>query len=154
MVYNRGMKLYIMRHGHAEPLPDAEGHRHLSSQGRKELAQLAVFLREKQFQVSQIQHSEKTRARETAEIIGAGFCLTQNKALNPEADLDKLLMQLEAEQEDILLVSHMPLVSELVGCLVAKNPRYDLIAFSPGTVVCLEKYNERWLIDWVLRHPL
>lgn len=148
------MKLYIMRHGHADPLPDAQGHRHLTLHGRSELEKLAAFLREKEFHVSQIQHSEKTRARETAEIIGAGFGLIQNSALNPEADLDTLLIQLENEQEDILLVSHMPLVSELVASLVAKNPRYDLIAFSPGTVVCLEKYNERWLIDWVLRHPL
>ena len=140
-----------MRHGHADPLPDAQGHRHLTSQGRAELEQLALFLREKQFSVSQVKHSEKTRARETAEIIGAGFCLEQSDLLNPEANLDALIMQLEQEREDILLVSHMPLVSELVSQLVTKNSHCDLIAFSPGTVVCLEKYNERWLIDWVLR---
>jgi len=143
-----------MRHGHAELLPDAQGHRHLSSQGRKELEQLALFLREKNFTVSKIQHSEKTRARETAQIIGAGFCLEQTALLNPESQLDELVMRLEAESEDMLLVSHMPLVSELVSQLVTKNLRYDLIAFSPGTVVCLEKYNERWLIDWVVRPEL
>lgn len=150
------MKLYIMRHGHAEALPDAQGHRHLSSQGCAELEKLAALLHKHQAHVAQIVHSAKTRARETAEMMARGLSpdhpLEQNDFLNPTADLDELVTHLTQWQDDTLLVGHMPFISELVGQLVTKNPRCDLLRFTPGTLVCLESYDvERWMISWIIR---
>lgn len=145
-----------MRHGHAEALPNAEGHRHLSAQGRAELEKLAAVLRQHQASVSQIIHSAKTRARETAEIMAEALAphypLEQQNCLNPDADLDEALMQLAQWRNDSLLVGHMPFISELVSQLVTKNPRCDLLRFTPGTLVCLESYDiDRWMINWIIR---
>jgi len=152
------MKIYIMRHGHAEQMPNSQGQRPLVSNGIAELEKLAHFL--EKTQVSHVMHSEKLRAKQTAEIMAKVMApehtLATNKLLNPEKDIDDIVSHIREWHEDTLLVSHMPFVSQLVSELVTGEQRFDVVRFTPGTIVCLERCNghDRWVINWVLRANL
>ena len=63
------MRLYIVQHGDAVPR-DVDPARPLSEQGRADIQRLADYLSEHEIEIAQIFHSGKTRAKETAEILG------------------------------------------------------------------------------------
>lgn len=150
------MKLYIMRHGQAESLPNSKGQRPLSPVGVAELEALARALEPKSLQISHVMHSEKRRAEETAKIMAKAIAKDQSMAcsplLNPDKDIDDLLIDIEAWHDDTLLVGHMPCVSQLVSQLVTGGQFIDVVRFAPGTLVCLERYDQsQWIVNWVLR---
>ncbi len=155
----QAMKIYIMRHGHAEQHPNADGRRSLTPHGKQALVKFGQFLKTEGVLVSHILHSEKLRAQQTAEIIAAAMApqmkLEVCKRLNPECDIEPLVAEIEQWSDDTLLVGHMPFVSQLVSELVLAEQTMDLVRFTPGTLICLERYDhDNWLINWSLRPEL
>lgn len=150
------MKVYLARHG--EYLQnDTQGA--LSDTGKNEIKLLAEFLKESHIQVASIFHSGKLRAKQTAELLSAGFVTmqpTQSKAgLNPGDDINLLIDELNATDEDILLVGHLPFMGKLVGKLVTDNENEEIVIFHPGTMVCLERVmGQNWVIHWVINPTL
>ena len=131
------MKLWILRHGEAEPRKTTDAERALTAHGRKEAQGAGRSLAKHVGSSLTILVSPYLRAQQTAQVVlhelkAAGH----NKSLphglkadeialitvdwcTPEDDpvvaLDHLAFRDEAE---ILLVSHMPMVSALTGLLV------------------------------------
>ena len=62
------MKLYLMRHGQAAS-KDIDPEQGLTNNGKAAIEQLANKLSDQGMNFSQVVHSEKTRARQTAEIM-------------------------------------------------------------------------------------
>ena len=55
-----------------------------------------------------------------------------------------------------MIVGHLPFIPRLVNALVLGLEYADhppIIDYPPGTVVCLEQHNRRWIIHWVLSPP-
>ncbi len=125
--------LYIVRHGEAEPLTEDDQSRALTEHGQWEAKRTALWLKT---QVSEFSHtfvSPYKRAQQTKDIIlryGPSSADEQTEdMLTPEGSastvMDFLLASVDGknlEEQHILCVSHMPLVSYLIGELTGYTP--------------------------------
>ncbi len=153
------MKLYCVRHGHAETQPDASGDYPLTAEGKDEVSRVAAYLARRGVHVAHVMHSGKLRAQQSAELLANS--LTNSRVIevcpllcsgHPVAPLIELI---QGWNDDTLLVGHMPFMSQFVSTLVIGDERYEMVRFPPGTVVCLDRYeHHRWILDWVMRPDL
>lgn len=153
------MKIYCARHGHAEMTPDQNGNRRLTEQGEREMTKVAEYLAYRDFHVSHVMHSEKYRTKQTAEILAQKIAKDvipeESPLLSPDADIAPLIGELQHWNDNTLLVGHMPFISFLISALVTGKESVELVRFSPGTMVCVERLEgKRWIIDWILRPDL
>ena len=152
------MKLYLMQHGDAlseQVNPD----RPLSKRGLEDVRRLAEFVWNHGILVKHVYHSGKTRARETAEIVGAriasGVKIEATAGLNPNDSVEPWAKQISNQQEDLLLVGHMPFMGRMAAYLLSGNSSSQFVAFEPGSMLCLERDESgRWAIAWILRPDL
>ena len=149
------MKLYCVRHGYAE----AAGERPLTSSGRQAITKMAQFLQECGLHVSHVMHSEKKRAIETAEILSAHIsspeAMTASPTLDESASIETMLAYVQEWNDDTMLVGHMPFMPQLVSALIMNEVDHNIVSFSPGTIVCLDRFeHQRWILNWVLRPDL
>ncbi|MBN2495085.1 MAG: histidine phosphatase family protein [Deltaproteobacteria bacterium] len=115
------MRLTIVRH--AEALPKEEDPaRGLSPRGREQARSTAAKLAELGAAPAQILHSDKARARQTAEQIaealGARARLRQVDWLSPEAPVQPAVERIAAAPDELMLVGHLPFVDRLLGELL------------------------------------
>ncbi|WP_077046932.1 phosphohistidine phosphatase SixA [Pseudomonas sp. KK4] len=114
------MKLWVLRHGEAEPHGSKthDSERALTEHGREEVLRSAARLIGQP--VSAIYASPYLRAQETAQLVrdALGFepDIRTVEWLTPETDPDKVAEQL-VSVSDVLLVSHNPLVGNLLSYL-------------------------------------
>lgn len=118
------MRLYIMRHGHAVlPLSaQADEERRLTPEGEREVATTAQWLAEQAGQLDACLISPYIRAQQTATVAMGRVNCRQRQDLyelipdtNPKQALAALAAEIEAhDYQQVLVVSHMPLVSYLV----------------------------------------
>jgi phosphohistidine phosphatase len=125
------MQLYFLRHGRAFD-PDMwrgdEPERPLMDEGRDELRRVARGLKWMGVMPDAIYTSPFTRAKETAEIVGAalGVGVTPAAELAPGCDLDRLTAMLATaltagQPKSLLIVGHEPDLSTLVGMLIGRD---------------------------------
>jgi len=153
------MKLFLVQHGDA--LSKAEDpERPLSGKGRGDVTRMASFLARSGLRAGRVIHSGKTRAMETAIIlsggIGPGGVVEEIDAgLAPNDPTDQLLRVLQGWHEDVMIVGHEPFMGRLVARLVVGDEAGGIVAFVPGSVVCLEKDEDgNWTLQWMLRPSL
>lgn len=143
------MKLYLMRHGEAasKEQDPAQG---LSPQGRQAIMAFADKMAQRNIKPVQLFHSEKTRAKQTAEImlasLSAETTVTQLAGICPNDPADALLPVLDRWQVDTLLVSHLPFIPNLLALLIGEMKEIVLV---PGTLICLERdQHKAWHYQW------
>jgi len=118
------MELYFLRHGEADwpdwKKPDDE--RPLTKHGKKEMGEVAAFLKRVKAKPDLIVTSPLPRASQTAEIAADGLKIKcrEDKLLEPgfgRADLERLLKKYP--EESLMIVGHEPdfsdVISELTG---------------------------------------
>ena len=136
-VYTAGMRLYLVQHGDALA-KDVDPERPLSDQGQADIKRLVAWLVTHDVAVSRICHSGKTRARQTAELLGSvletGGVLRLTEGLGPNDPPEGFLQGLQNVEEDILVVSHLPFVSRVLSQAVTGSPDQQLAEFRPGAV--------------------
>ncbi len=146
------MNLYITRHGDADNAA-RDSERPLSELGRSEARRIAAFLGSIGVSVPAVWHSEKLRAKQTAEILArvVGGDLEERPGLTPNADAEALAAELRHWQAgDLYIVSHLPLVSILASNLVSGDASAAW-AFETCGTACLEREaTGRWWIKWFL----
>ena len=152
------MKLYLVQHGEALP-KEVNSDRPLSDQGRQDVERLARFLADRGVRVSRVWHSGKTRARQTAELLAAaaapGVKAETGVGLAPNDPTKAFAETLAALREDAMVVGHLPFMARLVTRLVAKSDDGTIVAYLPGSLVCLERDDDgAWAITWMLRPEL
>ncbi|MET0775608.1 MAG: phosphohistidine phosphatase SixA [Pseudomonas mandelii] len=114
------MKLWVLRHGEAEPHGSKphDSERALTEHGRKEVLTSAARLIGKP--LTAIYASPYLRAQETAQIVRDALGFEPEirivEWLTPDTDPDKVAEQL-VSVSDVLLVSHNPLVGNLLSYL-------------------------------------
>ncbi|UCE60023.1 MAG: phosphohistidine phosphatase SixA [Phycisphaerales bacterium] len=152
------MRLYLVQHGDAVA-KDVDPDRPLSEKGRADVERIAAFLSRAGVIVSELQHSGKTRAQQTAELlasaIGTGAScrsIAGIAPLDPVADFARIARDLAS---DTMVVGHLPFMGKLVSCLVLDDESTPCVAFQPGTVVCLERADGGdWSVAWMIRPEL
>jgi len=148
------MTIYLVQHGEAIP-EQVDPERPLSGHGAEDVERLAGFLAHQGISVRRILHSGKTRARQTAETLAtAVLAKGEPKAaegLRPRDAAESFARQLQRDQGDMLVVSHLPFLDRLVARLITGHEERSCVAFSPGTLVALERSSEgHWVVSLVL----
>jgi len=145
------VRCYLVRHGDALSA-HVDPQRPLSARGRAEVAELAQLALSRDVQVAELRHSGILRAQETAEIL-AGYLkppggVHPSAGLMPEDDPAIAKAELEAVDQPILLVGHIPYMSRLAALLVKGDAAQSIGEFSPATMLCCTKISAGWQIDW------
>ena len=155
------MHLYLLRHAEAiDSSPD--NLRPLTTKGRDDTARLGKLLKTQGVQLpKRVWVSPYLRAQETAQILlkaaHSDADLETRDDITPEDSVETLLPDLNAIEEDLLLVGHNPhlsiLASQLLGghqseCIIQYRKcalaRFERIRFfSPNTPA-------RWALDWFI----
>ena len=150
------MKLFLLQHGDALAR-EADPRRPLSGSGRRDIERLGTFLCGSTIlDVKQVYHSDKLRARETALCL-AGICgdplpVAEYAGLAALDSAAALAGEIANWTDNILIVSHVPLLPKLVSRLICEADEPEIVRFQPGTLVCLERNDRRrWAITSMIR---
>ena len=149
------MRLYLVQHGDALP-KDLDPKRPLSPKGRRDIARIGAELARPRLTIERIFHSGKLRAKESAETLCAALAERQSveilAGLSPNDPVKTFMHKVEAWRKDVVVVGHLPFMSRLVGALVAGDEDACIVAFEPGSMVCVERDHEGcWHIVWMIR---
>ncbi len=115
------MKLWLLRHGEAEPRARTDAERNLTEAGRLEVRSSASHLQGQPLDAILV--SPYQRAQQTAEIVrqvlGFSGVVETVPWLTPESDPKDAMLYLDRRSEqNLLLVTHQPFVGVLGGWLV------------------------------------
>jgi phosphohistidine phosphatase len=148
------MALYLIQHGKSLP-KDQDPDQGLSEDGATETGRIANLARDCGVSVSQIRHSVKTRARQTAEIF-AGALKPQNgtqeiSGIKPMDDVAAYAAKVDPD-ENVMLVGHLPFMERITSYLITGSIDQAVIKFQNSGIVCLDKDPETqaWVIKWTL----
>ena len=135
------MKVFIGRHGEATFNAPSDRERALTDNGVK-ACQALIEAQQAAFSgVTQLWSSDLVRAQQTAAIYAEKLGLeTQTREyLAPDYDAEEVIEALakEAFTGDLLLVSHQPLVGDLVSVLASGNV-FDAHPYVTSEIVVLE----------------
>lgn len=149
------MKLYLIQH--AESKPEKEDPlKPLSEKGIKDIRKMANYASKYlNIKVEKIFHSDKLRARQTAEELGKKINplkgIEESKDLGPLANINFWVKKLEKIDEDIMLVGHLPHLSKLASFLLCGDESKNIIQFKNAGIVCLKRNEQNnWSILWIL----
>jgi len=151
------MEVYLVQHGEAKP-EAIDPARSLTDQGREEVERVARRAAALRLQVAEIRHSDKLRARQTAEILAREFSpsagVREMEGLAPADDPEKARLQVEAAREPLMLVGHLPHLGRLASSLLVGDPTKEILRFRNGAILSLAKAERRWLLQWILTPEL
>lgn len=152
------MNIYLVRHGEAVS-ERLDPQRPLTSSGREEVERLARMAATKNVQVTAIFHSGILRAKQTAEVLAEPLRCTSGvqplSGLRPQDDPAIAKAELEAAENPIMLVGHLPHLNRLVALLLSGDAESQVLQFPPATMVCCSNDTSKWKISWMLTsHPL
>ena len=152
------MRLYLAQHGDAVP-EEQDPQRPLSERGCVDVRRVAEFLAGVGVRVSTILHSGKIRAEQTATLLASSIAPAQppekTSGIAPLDSASHFARTANAWTEDTMVVGHQPFMGRLVSHLLTGSETGMIVAFRPGSVVCLEKERgENWQIAWMLRPEL
>lgn len=152
------MLLFVMRHGHAEPLSKSDETRALTDEGRAEVAAVCKERASELAQVKTLWASPFVRTRQTAKIVGEAFGLTVEvqELLTGDTPVSALLDAIAEAEESIfplMLVSHQPLVGSLVNGLCGSGDEHPL---GTASLACLRA--DVWArdcaeLEWLQHKP-
>jgi phosphohistidine phosphatase len=146
------MKLYLVQHGQAKP-EDEDPERPLTTDGADVVGRVARRAVERLgVRPRRVVHSGKTRARQTAEIWGRLLDVDaeQSDALAPNDDPTAWVRRIADENEDLMLVGHLPHLARLATMLLTGSAADPLIQFQQGGLVTLEPSDTGWMVSVVL----
>lgn len=148
------MRLYLVQHGAAKSGAE-DPQRGLTEEGRRTVERMAEFLASAEVSVDRIEHSEKLRARQTAEILAARLRppegANQLAGMAPNDDIGPTVSRLEIESKNLMLVGHLPHLSRLVARLLGLGADRTVVQFQMGGVVRIDRAESGgWVVQWAL----
>jgi len=135
------MNLFLLRHGEAEPRAASDSLRPLTATGREDVQLVARLFAARQVKLDRCFVSPYLRASQTAslflDVLGADILQEEIDLLTPEIRASEVMHFLQKVKADnILLVSHNPLLSELNALLTEGDIR-DLHILGTAELVCI-----------------
>ncbi len=142
-----------MQHGEAKPETE-DPERPLTEQGAAATERVAAWAAEAGVDVSEIRHSGKLRAQQTADIL-AKHLNPENgviavPGMKPNDDVSAVAESLAAESESLMLVGHLPFLNRLTSLLVTGDSDAAMVQFRNSGIVCLRREEGRWFLDWAM----
>ncbi len=148
------MYLYLVQHG-ASKSEAEDPQRSLTDEGRRTVEHMAECLASLGVALDRIEHSEKLRARQTAEILAARLQpqdgTKQVSAMGPNDDVRPMLDQLQTETKNVMVIGHLPYLSRLVAALLGIEKDQTIVEFRMGGVVRFGRNESgRWSLLWAV----
>ena len=148
------MKLYLVQHAQAKEKAE-DPLRPLSEQGRKIALRMAQYAQQHlKISVKSIFQSGKLRASQTADIFADYLhCseMIESNDLEPLADPNIWSSKLSNLDDDIMLVGHLPHLSNLVSHLFSSQGEVKVVKFRNVGIVCLSREESgSWSLEWAL----
>lgn len=150
------VRVYLVQHGEAKR-KEEDPQRPLTEKGKSDTEKTAEFLARAGITVDRIIHSGKLRAKQTAEIIAGKLRvknIEEDPGLEPLAPPEKWAKKLEALNEDVILVGHLPHLSLLASLLLTGDKNIQPVKFTYSGIVCLEKIGGEWKLIWMITPEL
>jgi phosphohistidine phosphatase len=152
------MELYLVQHG-ASKSEAEDPQRGLTEEGKRTVERMGEYLAALGLALDRIEHSDKLRARQTAEILAAKLHpangTVQVPGLTPNDDVEPIRVRLNEETKNIMLVGHLPHLSRLVSRLIGLERDHTLVRFQMGGVVKLKREDGgRWVLCWIFTPEL
>ncbi|GAB1258227.1 phosphohistidine phosphatase SixA [Aurantivibrio plasticivorans] len=126
------MNLFILRHGEAEASAATDAARRLTPRGEAEVAAVVRKSAKELQAVRQVYVSPYVRAQQTAKIaleVLGDRPIETTELITPDGNVDGVIRLLESRDlSNVLLVSHQPLVGELVNGFTGQPPGYYSMA--------------------------
>lgn len=135
------MRLLVLRHGRAEPFKTDDTSRALLASGRADVQRIIERQREAIGELAEVWVSPFLRTRQTADIATDVLALPTGRQriselLVPGAEVDRLIEALyQSPLTAVLLVSHQPLVSNLLDALCGPCESHEM---QPASLAALE----------------
>ena len=148
------MRLYLVQHGAAKSEQE-DPQRGLTDEGRRTVERIAELLAPVGLPLDRIEHSDKLRARQTAEILAVKLRpiegAKQIAGIAPNDEVEPMRARLEKESKNIMLVGHLPYLSRLVTRLLGLEASRVVVQFQMGGVVRLDRDEAgQWTLRWML----
>jgi len=137
------MKLYLLRHATAEDIASSDDARELTDTGRTEARIAGKALAALGAKPGRVLSSPLARARQTAEIVAGQLGFAGEVELVDELKNDvatSVLLRVLAQRgkaEELLLVGHMPSLSEHLAALIGAEEPGGL-SLGKAAVACVE----------------
>jgi len=152
------MRVYLVQHGEAVA-EQVDPARPLTERGREDVRRIAEFLRRAGVRPDRIEHSGKLRAEQTARIIADNLLGTEAgivvvSGLKPRDPVRPTAERLAALKGEVLLAGHQPFMGRLTSYLVTGREEPPIFAFRPGSIACIERTEDGWVLCWALRPEL
>jgi len=134
------VELFILRHGKAEVAGKgmADADRRLTGKGKDDIAAVAAWMASQDYLFDVIAASPLVRARETAAIVadalGEPDQVVTWKCLVPGGNPDEVCREISrfAEDKEVLLVGHEPLLSTLIGRIITGGEEAGIVMTKGG----------------------
>ena len=148
------MAIYLVQHGKSLP-KDQDPDQGLTPQGMEDSARIAGVAAGYGVKVSQIRHSGKARALQTAEIFTKALNppggVQETSGLKPMDDVEAFAPVLE-NNPGLMIVGHLPFMERMASFLITGRADRPVFRFQNGGVVCLDKHPDTntWVVKWAL----
>lgn len=146
------MALFLVQHGLSLPKKN-DPEKGLSEKGMEENQRIADVAKHYAIPVKRIVHSGKKRAAQTADVfyktlVPAGGC-EEISGIGPLDDVKPFADRLDND-ENILVVGHLPFLNKLLSYLVTGSGDIEVYRFQNSGIVCLDREGDSWQITWTL----
>ena len=130
--------------------------RPLSEDGKVETEEMASFLQVRKIKPEIIWHSEKLRAKQTAEIFANILGMSEvveKEGLKTNDPVELFRNEIEVMEKDLMILGHLPFLAKLCSLLITGNEERYIVEFKYSGVLCLD-FKEKWKIYWYLTPEL
>jgi phosphohistidine phosphatase len=147
--------LYLVQHAEAKTEQE-DPSRGLSENGLSDIKKIANQAARLSVEASQIFHSGKKRASQTAQILAEHLHpdkgVSESDGLAP-MDEPKIWAERLSSiiEEKIMLVGHLPHLGRLAGLLICNDEKKNIVNFKMAGIVCLKRDEDMsWSLEWML----
>ena len=148
------MKLFLVQHAKAAS-KEIDPERPLTEKGFNDIKKIAAFIKPLNLKVDYLWHSGKKRAQQTAEVLDDVINTTNDIAaqncLAPNDDISTIKEKIISNQQDTMIVGHLPFLSKLASMLLTGSESLEIVAFKQAGILCLDCSDEnQWQLDWII----
>jgi phosphohistidine phosphatase len=149
------MQLYLVQHGAAKSEAE-DPQRRLTVEGEETVNCMADYLAALKLRIDRIEHSDKERARQTAQIMAARLHPSEGTrqvaGMAPNDNIEPGRQRLQNEPCNLMIVGHLPYLSRLLSALLlGVQQDRTLVTFQMGGVVHVDRDGDgEWRLGWIL----
>jgi phosphohistidine phosphatase len=137
------MQLYLVQHGAAKSEAE-DSQRRLTVEGEETVNCMADYLAALKLRIDRIEHSDKERARQTAQIMAARLHPSEGTrqvaGMAPNDSIEPGRQRLQSEPCSLMIVGHLPYLSRLLSALLlGVQQDRTLVTFQMSGVVHVDR---------------